>query len=172
MKTFNTLLLTTLFTILTFGISVAQSSSSNVIARGNIAPVITTTTISDLELGELVIGTTTTVQPTDVGAGQFNISSSNNNTRYTFTITYTPLTQTVTGTTLPYTLITRGSNVENDNTNLFVINDGTTYNSGPGQGPIFGPILKSIYIGAEVVVPNNQDGGSYESTITLTVTIF
>jgi hypothetical protein len=149
----------------------AQSSSAEIIAQANIQSVITATTISNLDLGELVPGTVTTIDPTDVTAGQFNITSSNNNTRFIYTIANQPLTQTVTGTQLPYTLIIRGSGIIDDTAELFTIQSGTTYNSGPANGGPFGSRLRSIFIGAEVGVPEDQEGGVYQSVITLTVDI-
>jgi hypothetical protein len=92
-KLFALLLVLSIWTLPIF----AQAASSGMVANAQIQTTIFAETIQNIELGALVPGTTTTIQPQDALAGQFNITSSNNNTRFNYAITNTPLTHTATG---------------------------------------------------------------------------
>jgi hypothetical protein len=163
-----------LFVVMIFGIATtnySQDAQSSITMSGQVLSTIFVNTVQNIDIGDMTAGQTYRIEPDAPQAGQFNITSDNNNTRFSFSVQTTPFTHSVTGTELAYTLIMKGSDTLDNTTNLFDITPNTMYNSGPASAPPFGQRLRSIFVGVEVEVPQEQEGGVYSSIITLSVDI-
>jgi hypothetical protein len=166
--------------MLVLGISTtafAQVSSSDDAAVNVNAYVIRTITadvVKGLEVGNVTAGMAKTITVEEAEAAEVSIFSTNRNTPFLITVS-APTVLTTEGTapgetaTLPITFFYKGSAVAGSKTGLFnvVPGDGGEYSTGPASA--FGPILRSLYIGATVTPAEDQQGGAYVGQIIVSV---
>lgn len=149
------------------GTSVGQSDNASIQANATVLTDITIDPISNLEFGEILAGDEVIVLTTDQEAGQFNISSPNNNTSFIVYLTYPNNLLNANSVELPVSFVFEGSEVLDDNTALFPVTDGEEFSTPPGGNDI----LQSIFVGGTVTASEDQAGGDYTEEIIITVEV-
>jgi hypothetical protein len=122
----------------------------------------TVTRLSDLNFGDLIVGTNVTVLPTDPRAAEFMFNG-NNNTVVQVTLTY-PATLTSGSNTMRFFEINAVQNIIPDAATAveFKKKSGGSASTGP-DGDLY------IWVGGRVVVGPNQAAGSYTGIMQIVV---
>jgi hypothetical protein len=153
---------------------VASSDDAAVNVNAYVIRTITADVVKGLQVGNVTAGTAKTITVEEIDAAEVSIFSTNRNTPFLITVS-APTVLTTDGTapdetaTLPITFFYKGSAVEGSKTGLFNVipGDGGEYWTGPANA--FGPVLRSLYIGATVTPAEDQQGGAYVGQIIISV---
>lgn len=164
------------FLLVFLPLTAQAQQNATITASGQIESTLTLQVNRQLNFGLLTPNTVNTIDPAGVDAGQLLIGLSQNNTRYTIAITTTQMRRLegasfdLETAPLPLVLNIQGSASEDSPVNLFPVQTSTAYTNGPGQRG-GSTIMRSLYVGGSIQVPQTQEAGFYESTVTITVTI-
>ena len=167
------LLLFTLLAVTVAGYGqVSSSDDATVNVNAYVTRTVTVDVVKGLEIGNVTAGVPKTITAAEEFAGEVSIFSTNRNTPFIVTIT-TPTVLVSDGTngegnaTLPIAFTFNGSAVTGSKTALFAVTPGNEYWTGPAN--VFGPILRSVYIGATVTPAEDQQGGAYSGQVVVSV---
>jgi len=154
------------------GRAVAQSPTSSVTADAVVVTVgMTITTLRDLAFGTVIKGVSTTVQPTAVTAGAWQVTGSGNAfVIITFTLP-TTLTniQALPGSTMPITFNATSARWNRANNNAAA---GTAFNPATGTVGRFGPPANPnmyVWIGGTASPAAAAKPGIYRGTVILSL---
>jgi hypothetical protein len=151
---------------------VSSSDDATVNVNAYVTRTVSVDVIKGLEIGNVTAGIPKTITAAEEFAGEVSIFSTNRNTPFIVTIT-TPTVLVSDGTsgegdaTLPISFTFNGSAVTGNKTALFAVTPGNEYWTGPAN--VFGPILRSVYIGATVTPAEDQQGGAYIGQVIVSV---
>ena len=172
MKTFKTILTAVLFLTVSNGL-MAQASSDEISATATVLASAEVNGVSDLEFGDVSIGTPETILPAELGSGQFTLRT---NAAASITFEFPEsLTVMVGGQTRNLPISFDGDYVKIDGKDNAGDNASVTYNPVNNEtyslsGGDFDHANEfAIYLGGIVTPDANQAAGVYSGTVTLSV---